>query len=229
MKSYIKNQKKQCDFLKNAVNLLYSDNMTAEEMQELFKKRYNHIDIDVAGKMPKEQVQLLLREYDLLLQEFPVGSKLMEIKVGKILIKENEPYGLYSPKISKIIFNTSFVNKDIVNLMNDVYNAAHISTNKENHVYIHEFAHALDRAINKDGKTGRQLLLEAMPNTDTNKTWEYYAGKLSKYAMTIPENTKTQMYGGEFFAEAFAAYYNNMIPKMTELQWIVDFFDNLSL
>jgi hypothetical protein len=202
---------------------LYDDTMTVEEMIGTFKNRYSYFELDL-DDMPKKQLQLLLREYDLLLQKYPVGGKLMGIKINSTM----RALGKYDPKNSMIYFQKSFVNDNVVKTMEDLFNIGFASSNKENHVYIHEFVHAIDRAINKNGKIGRQLLLEEIMKRGFE--WEKIAEKISKYAMTIPEGTTVSMEGGEFFSETFTAWRNGTINQNDpELSWIIDFFDNLGL
>jgi len=205
------------------LNNLYNDNLSAYQMENVFKYRYSYIEMNIAGKMPKEQLQILLKEYDSLLQENPLENKLMHIKVGNI---GRYTLGQYSTNNSSIEFNRKFLNdpnmhKKIIQSFNEHYN----SSSNINHVYIHELSHAIDRSINIKNKIGRQLLLDAVPD----KSWTYYASKLSVYATVIPSNVTPNMYGGEFFAEAFTAYKNKSIPDNPEMKWIIDFFDKLDL
>ena len=206
------------------INKLYNDKLTSEELVDIFKKRYSYFELDIVDKMPKEKIQLLLREYDLLLQQYPVGGRLVEIKVDATM----DALGKYIPKNSAIYFQKTFVHDDIAKIINTLHTQKYASSNNKNHVYIHEFAHVIDHAKNKNGKIGRQLLL-----AETKKRgleWIKIARKISSYAGIIPKGTLPNMYGGEYFSEAFTAWRNGTIDKNDEeLAWIIDFFSNLSL
>jgi hypothetical protein len=208
----------------DGIKKLYNDNMTEKEMIDVFMKRYSYFELDILDKMPKKQIQILLREYDLLLQQYPVGGRLVEIKIEHLV----NAAGRYILKNSAIYFQKKFVNGDTIKRMKQLHGIGFSSTNNKNHVYIHEFAHAIDRAINKNGKIGRQLLLEEIKKRGF--VWRKIAGKISEYAMTIPKGTTVSMEGGEFFTEAFTAWRNGTINQNDpELNWIIDFFNDLSL
>ena len=75
---------------------------------------------------------------------------------------------------------------------------------------------------------GRQLLLAEAKKQGFD--WQDIAGKISKYATTIPKGTISSKKGAEFFTEAFVAWRNKTINQNDpELNWIIDFFENLSL
>jgi len=209
---------------------LYNKTLTAEELQEIFKTRYGYIEIDVANKMPKRQLRLLLKEYDKLLQEYPVGDKLMKIDV----VKGMGSLGRYVPDERAIYFQLDFVNGNVLDELKKLYKIEYCSTNTESHVYIHEFAHAIDYAHIENTKKGRQQLLKLAHKERSNElldeSWKYYAKKISTYSLSIKDGTKPNMYGGEFFAESFTAYRNGFIKEDDEeLKWIIEFFKNISL
>jgi len=139
---------KPYELTEEEIKNLYNNKMTDEELQKAFKKRYPHIEVDIVGKMPKKQMQLLFRTYDNLLQKYPVCGKLMSIEVVNLTGK----YGKYIPAKSIIQFDKKLVNNNVYQVMK---NRTTSSTNKENHTYIHEFGHALGNAIRRDGKNGR--------------------------------------------------------------------------
>jgi hypothetical protein len=208
------------------INKLYNDKLTDKELQEAFQKRYTHIEVDLVGKMPRKEMQILFREYDNLLQKYPVGNKLMSIDVEYGM---GSKLGKYIPNKSAIVFNRNFVNDNVSAIIKELFDIKHISTKDTAHVYIHEFAHAIDR-VKKGDKIGRQLLLEKAHsqylNKPIEKAWKYFAEQVSDYAMTIPPKTTIPMLGGEFFAEAFTAYFKNKSKLRNEdLRWIIDFFD----
>jgi len=223
----------------NEILNYYNDKMTDEELQEAFKKRYTHIEVDIVGKMPREQMQILFREYDSLLQKYPVGNKLMSIEVGFL---RKGTYGSYISSRSSITFDRDFVNGNVKEIIDKMYKNGHISTNDKKHVYIHEFAHAIDRAMGKNDKIGRQLLLkEAHTNNLREKledAWIDFAKSISGYASKIPqvknketgkyEKIKSSMYGGEFFAEAFIAWKNKKL-LYSEWKWLIEFFREINL
>lgn len=203
----------------------YSDKMTDEELQKAFLNRYTHIEIDIVGKMPKEQMQILFREYDSLLQKYPVGSRLMSIKV------DNLPKGMlgqYDPRTNTISFDKGFVNDNVSKLLERLFKIGHHSTDKENHTYIHEYAHAMDFAMNKNGKSGRHSLIELAKLQNTGKSWRKYAKIISEYATKI--YAKNRDYdAAELFSEAFTAFRNEMMPDNKEIEWIIDFLNEISL
>jgi hypothetical protein len=208
---------------RNGINGLYNDKMTAAELLEVFKSRYGYFRLDL-NEMPKEQLQLLLREYDLLLQKYPVGSRLTGIEIDTAM----SAIGAYNKNNRVIYLQRAFLNENVKDYIKELYKTGYLSSNKENHIYIHEFAHALDYVVNKNGKTGRQLLLAEVKKQGHD--WQDIADKISKYATKISGLVPSSRLGGEFFAEAFTAWNNKAIDKNdTELKWIIDFFNNLFL
>jgi hypothetical protein len=226
------------------INDLYNNKLTDEQLQEAFKKRYPHIEVDIVGKMPREQMQILFREYDNLLQKYPVGNRLMSIDVQFM----RNAYGEYNSSKSSITFNRKFVNGKVKAIQEDRFKKLIISTNRESHTYIHEFAHAIDRAMSKNGKIGRQLLLqEAYKNIDIKlgkkieTAWITFAKQISNNATLIPKmkvyDDKIKKYvkvpipeylwGGEFFAEAFVQWRTSKLPN--DMEWLIDFFKNIYL
>lgn len=221
------------------IDNLYNDKLTDIQLQEAFKKRYTHVEVDIVGKMPRDQMQILFREYDKLLQEYPVGNKLMSIDV-QYMQKKSVLETYYNTR-SAIVFNREFVNGNVHEIIKDRFNNNKFSTNNINHVYVHEFAHAIDYAIkNKNSKIGRQLLLlkahKYNITEELEKAWIDLAKEISEYAAIIPQieiineetgekekvDIKSSLFGGEFFAEGFTAWRDKKVPM--SMQWLIDFY-----
>jgi len=206
------------------INDLYNDKLTDKELQNIFKSRYTHIEIDIVGKMPKKQMQLLFRTYDKLLQEYPVGGKLMSIGVESLSINR---LGSYSPSKSAILFDREFINGNVEKIIKD--NFGFISTDKENHIYIHEFGHAFDFAVDKNKKNGRHLLLEMINDKFPKIDWQTFARNISEYADKVYEG-KPDYNGAELYTEAFTAWKNKTLDINNPYhKLILDFFNDFSL
>ncbi|MDR1838957.1 MAG: hypothetical protein LBQ93_05155 [Treponema sp.] len=215
------------------VDKLYNDNLTSKQMQDVFKIRYSGISIDLADKVPKENLQLLLKEYDNLLQKYSLnGETLRNITMADKQYLGNV-IGHYEFKDKQIVFWDEYLQADYDRIKNyQLFNYGVLySTDNVNHSFVHEFAHAIDRYIGQVQKNGigRQLLLKEVEKQGLN--WEEVAAKISVRAKFKPENLEfpPDMYGGEFFAEAFTAWRNGFLKIYKELQWLIDFFERLPL
>ena len=207
----------------------YPDNMAAGEMQKVFMERWPGIEVELAGKMRDENLRLLVREYDVLLREYPVNGKtLLGIRINdKLGIVPGE----YTHNDGVISFSRAIAGSDLKQYVRTY--GKDWASRDENHAFLHEFAHPIDRLLGyaDNGKLGRQLLLEAVVKTGQAKSWRAYALKLSNYATRIPNKTPKALHGGEFFAEAFASWRNGKLTdgQQADMEWLVDFFEHLPL
>ena len=85
-----------------------------------------------------------------------------------------------------------------------------ISSGNQNHVPLHEFAHALDWSMNG----GRYQLVKQVEKA-AGKTWKRIAADISSNAVKDE---------GEFFAEAFAIFMNGNLNNSKVHKAIFNFF-----